>query len=144
MQDQLRPAADAILQGAAAGSPGVPGVVAMATDRHGNVYEGAAGKRMAGAPEPMTTDSVFAIFSTTKAITGTAILQLVEAGQLDLDAPAGTYAPELVRVQVLDGFDADGQPRLRAPKRPVTTRMLLLHTAGFGYAFFNTQYSTSG
>ena len=30
---------------------------------------------------------------------------------------------------------------LRAPKRDITTRMLMLHTAGFGYDFFNTNYS---
>ena len=89
----------------------------------------------------MTTDSVFAIFSTTKAITGTAVLQLVEEGRLDLDAPAEKYAPEIGEAQVLEGFDAAGKPRLRAPKRAVTTRMLLLHTAGFGYDFFNEQYN---
>ena len=89
----------------------------------------------------MTTDSVFAIFSTTKAITGTAVLQLVEEGRLDLDAPAKTYAPEIGKLQVLEGFDADGKPKLRAPKRDVTTRMLLLHTAGFGYDFFNETYN---
>ena len=38
---------------------------------------------------------MFAIFSTTKAITGTAILQCVEDGELDLDAPAKTYVPEI-------------------------------------------------
>ena len=89
----------------------------------------------------MTTDSVFAIFSTTKAITGTARLQLVEEGKLDLDAPAKKYAPEIGKAQVLEGFDAAGKPRLRAPKRAVTTRMLLLHTAGFGYDFFNERYN---
>ena len=36
----------------------------------GNVYEGAVGKRELGKDQPMTTDSVFAIFSTTKALTG--------------------------------------------------------------------------
>ncbi len=41
---------------------------------------------------------------------------------------------------MLDGFDADGTPKLRAPKRDITTRMLMLHTAGFGYDFFNTTY----
>jgi methyl acetate hydrolase len=41
---------------------------------------------------------------------------------------------------VLDGFDAEGQAILRAPKRDITTRMLLLHTAGFGYDFFNENY----
>ena len=137
----LKDEADAILQRVVTGSPRVPGVVAMATDRQGNTYEGAAGQRTLGQDAAMTTDTVFAIFSTTKAITGTAALQLVEDGKLDLDAPAKTYAPAIGELQVLDGFDADGSPKLRAPKRDVTTRMLLLHTAGFGYDFFNEHYN---
>jgi methyl acetate hydrolase len=113
----------------------------MATDRDANVYEGAAGVRRLGADQPMTTDTVFAIFSTTKAITGTAVLQLVEEGRLDLDAPAREYAPAIGALKVIDGFDAAGAPILRAPKREITTRMLLLHTAGFGYDFFNETYA---
>ena len=128
---------DRILGGVVTSNPRVPGVVAMAADRGGVIYEGAAGKRVLGQDADMTTDTVFAIFSCTKAITGTAVMQLVEEGKLDLDAPAKTYAPDLARAQVLDGFDADGAPRLRAPKRDVTTRMLMLHTAGFGYEIFN-------
>ena len=141
MANELKNAADAILNRTVTSSPRVPGVVAMATDRRGNIYEGAAGKRILDQDADMTTDSVFAIFSTTKAITGTAVLQLVEEGRLDLDAPAEKYAPEIGKAQVLEGFDAAGKPRLRAPKRAVTTRMLLLHTAGFGYDFFNEQYN---
>jgi methyl acetate hydrolase len=110
------------------------------TDRNGNIYEGAAGKRRTDQPSSMTTESSFAIFSTTKAITGTAALQLIEEGRLDVDAPARKYAPDIGKLMVIDGFDASGQPRLRAPKREVTTRMLLLHTAGFGYDFFNESY----
>lgn len=132
--------ADAILNETVTNGPGVPGVVAMVTDRNGNIYEGAAGKRRTDKPEAMTTDSSFAIFSTTKAITGTAALQLIEEGRLDLDAPARRYAPDIGKLQVIDGFDAKGQPRLRAPKREVTTRMLLLHIGGFGYDFFNENY----
>lgn len=132
---------DAILQRTVTRAPRVPGVVVMATDRRGNIYEGAAGQRMLGAGGDMTTDTVFAIFSTTKAITGTACLQLVEEGRLDLDAPAKTYAPAIGNAQVLEGFDAAGKPELRPPKRDVTARMLLLHTAGFGYDFFNERYN---
>jgi methyl acetate hydrolase len=65
---------------------------------------------------------------------------LVEEGTLDLDAPAREYAPAIGELQVLEGFDADGQPRLRAPARDITTRHLLTHTAGFGYAFFSEDY----
>ena len=71
MGNDLRSACDGILQRTATG---VPGVVAMITDRSGNIYEGAAGKRSLGGSQPMTTDSVFAIYSTSKAITGTATL----------------------------------------------------------------------
>lgn len=140
MAEDFKTAADAILARVTAGTPRVPGVVAMVTDRQRNIYEGAAGLRRLDRDVPMTTDSVFAIFSTTKAITGTAALQLVEAGRLDLDAPASRYAPDLGKLQVIEGFDAQGEPRLRAPRREVTTRMLLLHTAGFGYDFFNEHY----
>ncbi|WP_064078950.1 serine hydrolase domain-containing protein, partial [Prescottella equi] len=84
--------------------------------------------------------TVFAMFSTTKAITGTAVLQCVEEGLLDLDAPASNYLPEIGKLEVIDGFDAQGAPVLRAPRRAITTRMLLLHTAGLGYPFFDETY----
>ncbi len=134
-------AADAVLQGVVSGDPRVPGVSAAVTDRDGTVWEGAAGVRTLGEDAPMTPDTVCAIFSTTKAITGTTALQLVEEGRLDLDAPAKQYVPELGDVQVLDGFDGSGAPVLRPPARDITTRMLLLHTAGFGYDFFNENYN---
>lgn len=119
----------------------VPGVVAMVTDAKANIYEGAAGVNSMDGDAPMTTDAVFAIFSTTKAIGGTAVMQCVEEGLLDLDAPAKEYAPEIGELQVIDGFDDSGAPKLRAPKSDVTTRQLMLHTAGFGYDFFNETYA---
>ncbi|MFC3058918.1 serine hydrolase domain-containing protein [Paenirhodobacter populi] len=135
----LSSALDAVLKDVTTGPVRVPGVVAMITDREKNIWEGAAGdSRLGGAA--MGLDSVFAIFSTTKAIAGTAALQCVEEGLLDLDAPAKNYAPAIGKLQVLEGFDADGQPKLRAPKSDITTRQLLLHTAGFGYDFFNENY----
>ena len=137
----LSTAADAVLDGVVSGSPRVPGVVALATNREGNIYEGAVGVRSLGNGVAMTTDTICAIFSTTKAIAGTACLQLVEEGRLDLDAPAKNYTPDIGELQVLDGFDDNGDPILRPPKRDVTTRMLLLHTAGFAYDFFNEQYN---
>lgn len=133
----LADAVDAVLDRATTGDPGVPGAVVVLTDRDGNVYERAAGVRQLGLDTPMSLDTVFQVHSTTKAITATACLQLVEEGSLDLDAPAKQYVPDLGAIEVLDGFDADGAPVLRPPKRDVTTRMLLLHTGGFGYDFSN-------
>ena len=141
MTASVKRGADAVLDESVSCDPRVPGVVAIATDRDGDIYEGAAGQRMLGTDAPMSPDTVFALFSTTKAVTGTAVLQLVEEGRLDLDAPAQRYAPAIGALQVLDGFDDAGAPKLRAPKRDITTRMLLLHTAGFGYDFFNESYN---
>ena len=140
MVSKLSSACDGVLQSVVTGKDRVPGVVAMITDRSANIYEGAAGERMLDGGQPMTADTVFAIFSTTKAITGTAILQCVEEGKLDLDAPAKSYVPDIGKLEVLEGFDASGKPKLRAPKREITTRMLMLHTAGLGYDFFNASY----
>lgn len=119
----------------------VPAVVAMVTDSNGNIYEGCAGVRSLASDQAMTPDTVFAIFSTTKAIGGTAVMQCVEEGLLDLDAPAKTYVPDIGEIEVLVGFDKSGKPKLREPKRDITTRMLMLHTAGFGYNFFNPNYN---
>jgi CubicO group peptidase (beta-lactamase class C family) len=53
---------------------------------------------------------------------------------------------ELSEAKVLEGFDAAGQPRLRAPKRPITLLHLLTHTAGFAYEIWTPaiiQYQTA-
>ena len=132
--------ADAILDSAISGDAAVAGVVAMVTDRERNVYERAAGTRRLGGEEAITLEDTFALFSTTKAITATAALQLVEEGRLDLDRPAKDYAPEIGDLRVIDGFDDDGNPVLRDPASDVTARQLLTHSGGFGYDFFSETY----
>jgi len=130
-------ALDAVLTQSTSRHGGAPGVVAMATDRQANFYEGAAGTRELGQDRPMTTDAVFAIFSTTKAMTGVCAFQLIEEGRLRLDDPAGKYVPEIDQLEVLEGFDEAGQPRTRKPKRPITVNDLMLHTSGLCYEFFS-------
>src|ERR1700739_3701163 len=103
----------------------IPGVVALAADDRGVFYEGAFGRRTVDKPEPMTLDSVFRIASMTKAVTGTAAMQLVEEGRIGLDQPMGDVQPVIKNVKVLEGFDAGGAPRLRDPGGPVTLRALL-------------------
>jgi methyl acetate hydrolase len=117
----------------AVGRGDVPGVVAMAATRDGPVYQGAFGKRSLPNGPAMTADAVFWIASMTKAITSTAAMQLVEQGKLSLDGPIAAVLPELAAPQVLDGFDAAGEPRLRPARRPITLRHLITHTAGFVY-----------
>jgi CubicO group peptidase (beta-lactamase class C family) len=115
----------------------VPGVVAVAGRGEGPVYEGAFGRRSLPDGAAMTADTVFWIASMTKAITSTAAMQLVEAGKLALDAPIAEVLPELAAPNVLAGFDAAGEPRLRPARGQITLRQLMTHTAGFVYDIWN-------
>ena len=115
----------------------VPGVVALAADARGVLYQGAFGTREIGSDTPMTLDTIFGIASMNKPINVVAALQLVEQDRLSLDEPAGGHVPELAAAQVLDGFEPDGTPRLRPPRRPITPRHLLTHTSGLAYAVWN-------
>ena len=108
----------------------VPGLVATAATDKGIIYEGAFGPSI-------TADSVFWIASMTKAVTAAACMQLVEQGKLQLDQPMGKLLPKLESPKVLEGFDANGQPKLRPAKRPITLRHLLTHTAGFTYSIWS-------
>jgi methyl acetate hydrolase len=115
----------------------IPGVVAMAANANEVIYQGAFGKRDLSKDDAMTVDSVFWIASMTKAITAAGAMQLVEQGKLSLDAPIGDVLPDLASPQVLEGFDANGDPKLRPAKCPITLRHLMTHTAGFAYNLWN-------
>ncbi|MDT7744430.1 MAG: methyl acetate hydrolase, partial [Actinomycetota bacterium] len=114
----------------------VPHVAAIAADRDGVFYEGAAGDRVVGCGEPVSTSTHFRIMSMTKMVATTAALQQVEQGLLDLDAPVEEYLSEFSGVQVLDGWDGD-TPKLREPASRATVRHLVTHTSGLGYFFWN-------
>jgi methyl acetate hydrolase len=121
----------------AVGRGDVPGVVAMAANRDGALYEGAFGRRALPDGAAMTADTVFWLASMTKAITSTAAMQLVEQGKLALDRPIAGLLPELASPQVLEGFDPAGEPKLRPATRPITLRHLITHTSGFVYDLWN-------
>lgn len=113
---------------------GIPGATVVVVDKHGEIFAHSAGKRGLGTQEPMTLDNVYWIASCTKMLTGIACMQLVEQGKLKLDdgEHVENLCPELKKLKVLK---PDGS--LEEKKNVITLRMLLTHTAGFGYTFFN-------
>ena len=114
-----------------------PGVVALAADDAGVCFAGAAGSRVIGGSVDMSLDTVVRLASMTKAVTSVGALHLVEQGRIGLDDPLGEILPELGAVQVLEGFAEDSVLRLRPPRRAVTLRHLLSHTAGYAYHVWN-------
>lgn len=92
---------------------GIPGMQ-VAVVQHGRiVLLGAYGMANVERAEPVTNQTVFALHSATKAFTGVALMQLAEAGAVDLAAPVSQY---------LDGLPVAWQS--------VTVRQLLTHTSG--------------
>ena len=113
----------------------LPGAACLIVDRDTVRYSRSFGFAYALAEAPMKPDTICQIASMTKALVSVAAMQLVEQGQIELDAPIGNVLPELADPQVLAGFAADGAPILRPSVRPITLRHLLTHTSGLGYAF---------
>ena len=129
----LKQSADDVLQ-TGVDSGDVPGVVAMATTPRRDDLRRRIRRARARPEHGDEPDTVVWIASMTKALTGAAAMQLVEQGRLDLDSPATPLgARNSAALRVLDGWEANGKPRMRAPKRPITLRHLLTHTAGFAY-----------
>jgi methyl acetate hydrolase len=112
------------------------GVVVMAANRKGIVYQGAFGVADIDQARPLKMDSMFRIASMTKAITSTAAMQLTEQGRFGLDDPVEKFFPEFGKLSVFESFDAaSGDYRLKPASTPVTVRHLHTHTSGLGYPF---------
>jgi len=112
----------------------VPFVVAMLGNSNGVTWSGAAGERTLG--QAATEDTVFRIFSMTKAVGSTAAMILIDRDKLSPDTPVEEILPQFSDIKILDGFDGD-TPRLRAPNTKATVRHLATHTSGFVYEFWN-------
>ncbi|MEK9722478.1 MAG: serine hydrolase domain-containing protein [Rhodospirillaceae bacterium] len=133
MQTELdRLLADAVARGDVAHAAGV------VANAGGILFQGQAGPRRMGEPErPLQPDTVYWLHSMTKPITAGGVMQLVEQGRIGLDDDCGALVPALANPNVLEGFDADGQPIMRPAWGAITLRRLLTHTAGFVYDNWN-------
>lgn len=87
--------------------------------------------RSTGAP--VTRDTLFRIYSMTKPITAVAMMILYEEGRWSLDDPITVHLPEMARLRLVTGEDAEGSPSLSPTSRAPTMRELMSHTAGFSY-----------
>ncbi|MEM7025603.1 MAG: serine hydrolase domain-containing protein [Pseudomonadota bacterium] len=109
-------------------------VVAMAGNRASVTYSGAAGEAADG--RAAGEDTVFRVFSMTKAVGSLAAMIAIDRGKLDVDTPVEEILPEFADLQVLDRFE-DGRPVMRAPRTKATLRQLPTHPRGLEYEFCN-------
>ena len=114
----------------------LPGAVALVA-RHGKVaYHETFGAQDPVSGAPMTHDSIFRIYSMTKAIVSVAVMMLWEEGRLLLSDPIGKYIPELAAPKV--GVVVDGRLQTVPADRAISVQDLLRHTSGLTYEFRGT------
>ncbi len=117
----------------------IPGAVLL-IQQHGKlVYLESFGVRGVATRQPMTPDTIFRIYSMSKAITSVAAMMLVEDGKLSLDDPVSKFIPAFADAKVgVDLSDEAGQYPLKLEplKRPITILDLLRHTSGITYGFY--------
>ena len=103
---------------ARSGAENFPGVAFAVVENGETTRLETAGELELGAGEPIAAETPFLVGSISKSFTALAIMQLVEAGKVDLDAPLSRYLPRFA-----------GKPSGR-----VTIHRLLNHTSGFATA----------
>lgn len=105
----------------------IAGASVMISRKGKVVYAGNFGLRDIEKKKPMTEDTIFRVYSMTKAVTSVAAMILVESGQLRLEDKVSKHLPAFTKAQVWK----DAQ--LVAPRKPATVKDLLCHTSGYSY-----------
>ena len=90
----------------------------------------AYGLRDKSAALPMTPDTLFRIYSMTRAVSGVALLRLIEEGKIALDAPVDRYIPQFADRRVFREM-RNGQVVTVPAKTRMTVRHLLTYTSGY-------------
>ena len=105
----------------------IAGASVMISRKGKIVYAGNFGLRDIEKKKPMTEDTIFRVYSMTKAVTSVAAMILVESGQLRLEDKVSKHLPAFTKAQVWK----DAQ--LVAPRKPATVKDLLCHSSGYSY-----------
>ena len=104
----------------------ISGVVSILSDTNCNLTVDCSGWANVEKRVPISTNTLFAIFSMTKTFTGAAVMCAIDEGRMSLDDLVSKYLPEYADVRMRDGS---------RPKRELTLRDLLSHTDGMRWEY---------
>ena len=104
----------------------ISGVVSILSDTNCNLTVDCSGWANVEKRVPISTNTLFAIFSMTKTFTGAAVMCAIDEGRMSLDDRVSKYLPEYADVRMRDGS---------RPKRELTLRDLLSHTDGLRWEY---------
>jgi len=117
----------------------IPGAILLIRQHEKPVYHEFFGVRDVATKLPMTDDTIFRLFSVSKAITSVAAMMLIDQGRLKLDDPLAKYIPSFAGTKVgVEKKAANGEQVLELvpPSRPITIADLMTQTSGITYGFY--------
>jgi CubicO group peptidase (beta-lactamase class C family) len=117
----------------------IPGAVVLIQQHGRPVLFESFGVRDIDSKRPMTADTIFRLYSMSKAVTSVAAMMLFDDGKLSLDDPVSKYIPAFADVKVaVEKRDENGKPALvtEPAARPIAIEDLLRHTSGLTYGFY--------
>ena len=117
----------------------IPGAILLIQQHGKPVYHEFFGVQDLVSKKPMTDQTIFRLFSMTKAITAIPAMMLLDEGKFSLDDPIAKYIPSFANVKVgVEKISEDGTKTLErvAPRRPPTVLDLMRHTSGITYGFY--------
>ncbi len=97
---------------------GVPGLDFKIMKEHETVYRHMAGHSDYLGQRPVEGNELYDLYSCTKVVTMTGVMQLVEQGKLGLEDKLSDYLPEFAQVRVADNFDFTAGPARTLPVIP--------------------------
>ena len=116
----------------------IPGAVLLIQQHGQPVLFESFGVRDVDSKRPMTADTIFRLYSMSKAITSVTAMMLVDDGKLSLDDPVSKFIPAFADVKVgVEKRDGNGKVGLvsEPANRPIRIEDLLRHTSGLTYGF---------
>ena len=117
----------------------IPGAIVLIQQHGKPVYHEFFGVKDVASNLPMTDQTIFRLFSMTKAITSVAAIMLLDEGKYALGDPIAKYIPSFANVKVgVEKVSADGSKalELEAPRHQPTVLDLMRHTSGITYGFY--------
>lgn len=102
------------------------------------VYSGSAGFADMESCTPMDGDRLMFMYSSTKVVTATAAMMLVEEGRIAVNDPLSRYLPEFADVKVRR-IRPDGLPEIVPPASPILVKHLFNMTSGYDYGVDNDE-----
>ncbi len=122
----------------------ISGAVTLVARKGRVVHFEAQGLKDLESKQPMTRDTLFRMASSTKPVTGVAVLMMIEEGKVRLNDPVSKFIPEFKGMKVAVQREPESEVQLVPAEREITIRDLMTHTSGLLSGGLGTRRASQG